>query len=616
MPNSIFSGLLILAFATPMNAVEPNGLELIPPDAKWIQTLDVAAVAKKFDAEKWAAEFPPLGELRKTCDMPFKQLKRVTSVHRDDPYCGCVLIFRTEKGCDRPKIVESLLPGGTWSNPDGRRAYVKKVDKQADLSAVLFVDDELALAGHSLEALQGFLAKPQAEREPKPGIREALKAAAESDAFAWFDNAGAAIAGFDLQGLESAAISIQSNETLRLAIEGRFALRDQAKKAEPFARVLIKQARMTLLMISSAQDQNETLPATERHPGLWAGARELIDAIETKLKSTQIQIADRTLAVTIELPLDVAAIKRHAREVAKADSSVLECFAMHVGQPTVSGTTLPAPVMINPVPATGVVQAFPPPPSVNAEYQRFANNPMPPPTAPPVQLSGFIAPAAPSAPPPVPVDLPVMLSIANTRSEAALIFEATNEGKLKFHQKLATGKVLDVTTLQGGCWIAIFPANPAGESFTAGTEKVWLLREPATADVIVRPSNAASAAPQGEWVIEMAESLKVERKEHKGRKLAFTGERLTMHVEPKVEYTSVKCDPTKLPAEMDLYVGDQLRARCIYEQEGDRMRICMGCATYTSGLEKGAVSKFHAAGDRPTRFDSNQGELLELKKAK
>jgi hypothetical protein len=93
--------------------------------------------------------------------------------------------------------------------------------------------------------------------------------------------------------------------------------------------------------------------------------------------------------------------------------------------------------------------------------------------ATPVAAPGLVKPEKTTPPEPA----RIKLTVANVCKEPALLFEMGEDGKMTFRQKVPAGEALEVTTTEAQRWVAIFPDNPAGESFVAKEAKtVWLLR--------------------------------------------------------------------------------------------------------------------------------------------
>src|SRR5262245_19947441 len=113
-------------------------------------------------------------------------------------------------------------------------------------------------------------------------------------------------------------------------------------------------------------------------------------------------------------------------------------------------------------------------------------------------------------------------------------------------------------------------------------------------------------ALQGAWEVTAAEFLKKEMKPLKGTKAAVAEDKLTIGTDKERAY-SFTLDPSRKPKEIDLYRGNQLVSRCIYTLDGDELRLCFGPAQYQDGI-------LVDVGERPTTFDSHQGELLTLRR--
>jgi hypothetical protein len=153
------------------------------------------------------------------------------------------------------------------------------------------------------------------------------------------------------------------------------------------------------------------------------------------------------------------------------------------------------------IPPTGIVPAsatMPPPmpQAARAVPTAWAAPPVQPaqpvPTVTPGPVPSVPTVLPPSAPPsvpsvyppapPVPANTTVpsaqfKVSVANVRKETALLFTATNDGKMNFVRKVEAGDAVDLDASAGQKWVAVFTGNPAAETktMTAG-EKVWLLR--------------------------------------------------------------------------------------------------------------------------------------------
>jgi uncharacterized protein (TIGR03067 family) len=138
---------------------------------------------------------------------------------------------------------------------------------------------------------------------------------------------------------------------------------------------------------------------------------------------------------------------------------------------------------------------------------------------------------------------------------------------------------------------------------------VCMAQEPA------KPVETDKTTLQGEWIVIRVEALLEEVKDAKKARISIEGDKLIMSNAGKKDSYTLKLDSSKNPKIIDLYQDDKLISRSIYHLEKDELRLCFGLAHYSVGAD-GKDRKFTSAGDRPTAFDSRQGELFVLQRSK
>jgi uncharacterized protein (TIGR03067 family) len=101
----------------------------------------------------------------------------------------------------------------------------------------------------------------------------------------------------------------------------------------------------------------------------------------------------------------------------------------------------------------------------------------------------------------------------------------------------------------------------------------------------------------GAWVVESMEMMGKKVESSVGDTFTFASDKVTLKTKVKEELETYKLDPSKKPREIDFKSKETILG--IYELDGDTLKLCVS-----------------TSGKRPTAFDSNQGILGILKRAK
>jgi uncharacterized protein (TIGR03067 family) len=122
---------------------------------------------------------------------------------------------------------------------------------------------------------------------------------------------------------------------------------------------------------------------------------------------------------------------------------------------------------------------------------------------------------------------------------------------------------------------------------------------------------------QGEWVGVSAEvrGRPVPAELVKDSRMTVQGNKMTFRSGGKTTESIFTLDPAKNPKEIDFTSKDKngTKTRAIYFLEGDQLKLCIAWATKkVFGKDNDKLEE----GKRPTKFDSNQGGLLILKRHK
>jgi len=139
-------------------------------------------------------------------------------------------------------------------------------------------------------------------------------------------------------------------------------------------------------------------------------------------------------------------------------------------------------------------------------------------------------------------------------------------------------------------------------------------------------ATTASAEPdqklEGVWVVESFEADGQQVKMFNGSTFEFDGEKLTIKMGEMEVAGTFKVDLTKDPKQLDIEMkspdGEDSGSEAIYKLEGDTLTICTSVnVSESSASSDGEKSEpVTTRGERPTKFDSEQGALIVLKRKK
>ena len=120
---------------------------------------------------------------------------------------------------------------------------------------------------------------------------------------------------------------------------------------------------------------------------------------------------------------------------------------------------------------------------------------------------------------------------------------------------------------------------------------------------------------QGEWAVTKILDHGAMVPDTKDFTITFVKDRMVNNFNES-KPRGVKIDTAKTPMEIDLFEGDVLMGRGIFELDGDNLKMCLGGAKTEGTFNKQGLQRKITVDDRPSKFDSALATLIELKRAK
>jgi hypothetical protein len=296
---------------------------------------------------------------------------------------------------------------------------------------------------------------------------------------------------FPQVGVASVMATLDVGEQVTAEVRLNFGDRTDKRRARLALRAAAQLHRVDLLRLLALHDLAEAYPTMfDRGRDLdlmHAWSPELVRDVEQALEHATVRSDHAGVRATLVVPMTV---KRLRSAVANNwRSFVKECLDQYGGQGE-PGILLEDLISLVTGPLTREDGVF------SAHHYFGEVSPIVPSTdAPP---GGEVAPASPltelagppkmalqadvtgtarSSVPAARAAAPIKLTATNVHKETAVLFTVGEKGKLTFVQKLPPGEAVDLKTSAGQQWLAVFPENPAGETFTADKAgAIWLLR--------------------------------------------------------------------------------------------------------------------------------------------
>jgi hypothetical protein len=504
----LFAAALLAALPVATRAAAPD-LALIPADAGAFMTFRPARIAAALGVKEPARQFPFLREWKQTFGLPLTALDRCTLVLRVEENGDTlpVWVLSTVKPCNHKAVVKAWAPEARPKTHEGRGCYVTG----EGAATVLFLDDRTLILADE-EGSAAWLLKQARAKGPR-AFADALALAATHDAVAWSRTFPVDAAPEDVArlrrarprtrklmvarkvapppagkkgaarqrpvmlpllpvplpfGVESAVLAADVGKELTL--EGRLECRDaaSARKVGRAVRAVLHIVRGSMLAALGEAELVPLLPETaeQKVPRL---PRALLGQAEAALGRAHVRTKDQTVPFTLRVAVDARTLHDELAACLKQVRDGDFAKGLPTPPPLVQRFTSPA-ELPPPLPLTGTsapASVMPPPVPVGPSAAASSSPAMPPPSSPPAGKAA--APAADRSG-------PVGLTVANVKSEPALVFRVDAQDKLVFLKKVPQGKAVDLQVNLGQRLVAVFTDNPSSLSFTAGAMKVWLLR--------------------------------------------------------------------------------------------------------------------------------------------
>jgi hypothetical protein len=525
----LLAALVLLASAGALRAAEkePSEFNLVPADAAGFVIVRPAEVLGTLGISPSNGPHLALEAWEKQVGFPVSDVKALAIVFlADDGDFVCVL--QGTGKLPRKKLLAACSADGEEVKHEGRVFHVGK----SDGTALHFVSDSTAVVANNKEILAKYLKRSVADEEPV-ALDAAVELACRHHFVAWVRTSALPKGGRVSMPASVKAGTLILDVGKQVTLEARIHCTDAAgaqwgDKVLRFGAGMVHlQAGMASAMSVLADGADlfpefDGLPGGELKDKLPYFPMTLIRQAVKGLENPRLRREGTTAVLSVSVAIDARTLRTEMQKVVnfamkeagkewglclplpflrtRVDSSSLaaqrEDRARTAPIPDLRPPTpigLPAtPVLPVSLPDGGVVPGCPPPGMVPAptlapiaarQMPRAAQDQGPPtiPVALPLTSTGVgnaaYQPPTPSQAP-TPRKASGKLTVANVRKEAALLFRMTEDGKLSFVRKLPPGEAVDVEAEnQGHRWVAVFPDNPAGESFDpSGAEAVWLLR--------------------------------------------------------------------------------------------------------------------------------------------
>jgi hypothetical protein len=312
-------------------------------------------------------------------------------------------------------------------------------------------------------------------------------------------------------GVESGTLTVDVGEQVEIELCLDCADEAGAKKAAKMMRAFIGLMRAELLAAVSELDLAEVMPSmAEVDVKELAGLPlKLMRQGEKGLARVRVKAEGKTVPLSVSIPMDAKALRSEVAalerltEAACANGGSCLPFDLPWGSGAPSYFVPPPPPPSYAVPP-GYAPTMPlDAPVLQPVYPTPipADPIVPPPTTPPA--SPRVTPTAPaSCVPPAPSSCILQssvigavvgavspaescrpaknvmkLTVANVRTEAALLFAMGDGNDLTFVRKVPAGEAVDVEATVGQRLVAVFTDNPGSMSFVpSGKDTTWLLR--------------------------------------------------------------------------------------------------------------------------------------------
>ena len=493
----------------------------VPDDAALFVTVKVSDLAGKLGLKNKLDKIPALTAIMggDNLGLSLDNLESLTvAVSPSSP--KEVAILRTKEPCNQKEFLSKNVPDGKQVKYLGHTCHVKGPDDVA----VCFVDEHCILIVNREAGLKQCLKQAASGTREQKELAEFLKQAGRHDAAAWVNprelpkdlvDLPEEIMAVFLKGIESCSATVDVAEQIALNVKVECADEDAAIWTKKAMQTGMDMIRSEMEMIGTMVNAAELFPAigdADQAKQFKMFPLKLIQQTAKGLNEAKPKVEGTTvsLSLTVSMPpkvlrsevagliklMGTEEMQNRCKLGAEQIGPPIEVDEKGLAELEKSGKLVPpagAVVGIGALAGSGVgarvgmlcAPCTPPSgaPVVQASATELAPAPpanAPAPTPQDRGLKSIILslPAPPAnAPAPTPPPGAIKLTVVNVHKEPALLFTIDDAGKLTFKQKLPEGEAVDVQTVKGQRWIAIFSEKPAGDSYTVSqADAIWLLR--------------------------------------------------------------------------------------------------------------------------------------------
>jgi hypothetical protein len=453
---------------------QANDLALLPHDVTGFISVRMGRLLGKLGLKEDGGAAPFFKAWKDGVGMPLSAVERFTFAATDLEGNNRLLIIQTRRPINQAAVLKACVPGAII-----RTGVIKTGDPIRDIHSsektglsVCFASKNLVVVANDLDTMQRCL--PKKNTRPQPALKAALERAAKCDLLAWglaktppVPSVPGSVAALKAARLRvsryqdamrflpfvpfpmprdvlAGQVSLTVGEQLDMELRLTFCDEPAASKGVKCVSRLVNLVRAECLSLA---ETDETPGMPDPLPAQLRQMAELGHVLEKHLQKAQPRTDKAAVAVTASMPFE-----------AKQLWSAFVCLAMEEEGSGPTPTVTPSPGLFfrqasddrlpPPMPGGTSVPVPPPPPSM----------------------------AVPVMPPPA-LTTSAKLTVANVRKEAVLLFNVDPQGELTFVKKVPAGEAVDLKTVTGERWVAVFLTEPYRVKFVVTQpEVVWLVR--------------------------------------------------------------------------------------------------------------------------------------------